>query len=127
MLIDLARRRTGVAAYVGDGANRWPAVHRLDAARLFRLALEQAPPATRLHATAEAGMPMRAIAETIAGGLGIPARGLSGEQVAAHFGWMAFFVGMDNPTSSAFTRKLLEWQPTGPELLVDLRDAGYLT
>jgi nucleoside-diphosphate-sugar epimerase len=124
MLIDVARR-TGVAAYVGEGANRWPAVHRLDAARLFRLAVEQAPPGTRLHAAAEAGVPMRAIAETIADGLGMPARSLSGADAAAHFGWMAFFVGMDNPTSSAFTRELLGWAPEGPELLADLRAAGY--
>jgi nucleoside-diphosphate-sugar epimerase len=124
MLIGIARR-TGVAAYVGDGANRWPAVHRLDAAKLFRLAVEQAPAGTRLHAAAEAGVPMRTIAETIGAGLGIPVHGLSRDEAAAHFGWMAFFVGMDNPTSSTFTRELLGWQPTGPELLADLRDAGY--
>ena len=124
MLIALARS-TGVAAYVGDGANLWPAVHRLDIARLYRLALERAAPGTRLHGVAEEGVPMRAIAETIGQGLGIPVRGLTREEAAAHFGWMAPFVGMDNPTSSAITRSTMGWQPTGPELLADMRDGGY--
>jgi nucleoside-diphosphate-sugar epimerase len=124
MLIDLARR-TGVAAFVGEGANRWPAVHRLDAARLFRLALEHAAPGTRLHAVAEEGVPMRAIAETIAAGLGVPARGLTEAEAAAHFGWMARFVGLDNPSSSAITRETFGWQPEGPELLADVRASGY--
>jgi nucleoside-diphosphate-sugar epimerase len=126
MLIDLARH-TGVAAYIGDGANRWPAVHQLDAARLFRLALEQAPPGTRLHAVAEEGIPMRAIAETIGQRLGLPVRGLTGDAAQAHFDWMARFVAIDNPTSSALTRRSLGWRPEGPDLLTDMRENGYFT
>jgi nucleoside-diphosphate-sugar epimerase len=124
MLIDIARR-TGVAAFIGDGANRWPAVHRLDAARLFRLALEHAAPGTRLHGVAEGGIPMRAIAEAIGAGLGVPARGMTEAAAATHFAWMARFVGIDNPSSSALTRSLLGWRPQGPELLTDVRDSGY--
>lgn len=107
-LIDVVRR-TGVAAYVGDGDNRWPAVHRLDAARLFRLALEKATPGSRLHGVGEEGVPMRAIAEAIGRGLGIPVRSLGAEEAATHFGWMALFVAIDNTTSSALTRESLGW------------------
>ena len=124
MLIDVAREK-GVAAYVGDGANRWPAVHRLDAARLYRLALENAAPGAILHAVAEEGVPMRAIAETIGAGLSVPARGLTAEEAGAHFGWMGGFVGIDNPTSSAITRASMGWKPMGPELLADMRENGY--
>ena len=124
MLIDIARK-TGVAAYVGDGANRWPAVHRLDAARLFRLALEQAAPGTRLHGVAEEGVPMRAIAETIGAGLGVPVKSIPADEAQAHFGWLAMFVGADNPTSSAWTRETLGWNPQRPELLTDMRENGY--
>ena len=124
MLIGLARR-TGVAAYVGDGANRWPAVHRSDAARLFRLALEKAAPGTRLHGVAEEGIPMRAIAETIGQGIGVPARGLAEAEAATHFDWMTRFVGIDNPSSNALTRAWLGWDPQGPELLRDMRENGY--
>jgi nucleoside-diphosphate-sugar epimerase len=126
MLIDTARR-TGVAAYIGDGANRWPAVHRLDAARLFRLGLEKAAPGARLHAVAEEGVPMRAIAETIGAGLGVPVRSLTPEEAGAHFSWMAYFVGIDNPTSSDLTRSSLGWSPEGPELLADMRENGYFS
>ncbi len=124
MLIDIARK-TGVAVYVGDGANRWPAVHRLDAARLFRLALEQAAPGTRLHGVAEEGVPMRAIAETIGAGLGVPVKSIPADEAQAHFGWLAMFVSADNPTSSARTRASLKWEPQGPELLADMRDNGH--
>jgi nucleoside-diphosphate-sugar epimerase len=124
MLIGVARR-TGVAAFIGDGANRWPAVHRLDAARLFRLALEHAAPGARLHGVAEEGIAMRAIAETIGRGLGVPVRGLTEDEAAAHFGWMARFVAIDNPTTSALTRTSLGWRPEGAELLTDIRDSGY--
>jgi nucleoside-diphosphate-sugar epimerase len=124
MLIGLARRK-GVAAYVGDGANRWPAVHRSDAARLYRLALEKAKPGTRLHGVAEEGIPMRAIAETIAQGTGVPARGLAEAEAATHFDWMARFVGIDNPSSNALTRAWLGWDPQGPDLLTDMRENGY--
>jgi nucleoside-diphosphate-sugar epimerase len=124
MLIDIARRK-GVSAYVGDGANRWPAVHRLDAARLFRLALEKAPPGTRLHAVAEEGVPMRSIAQAIGTGLGIPVRSLTPDEARAHFEWFAHFVGIDNPTSSARSRESFAWDPSEPDLLTDLRDGGY--
>jgi nucleoside-diphosphate-sugar epimerase len=117
-------REKGFAAYVGEGANRWPAVHRLDAARLFRLALEGAKAGTRLHAAAEAGVTMRAIAETIAAGLGVPARSLPAEEAEAHFGWIGRFAMLDNPTSSALTRKALGWTPREPDLLADMR-ANY--
>ncbi|AEG94118.1 SDR family oxidoreductase [Ramlibacter tataouinensis] len=125
-LIDVARR-TGVAAYVGDGDNRWPAVHRLDAARLFRLALEKAPPGARLHGVGEEGVPMRSIAEAIGTGLGIPARSMSADEAAAHFGWMALFVGIDNSTSSAQTRASLGWQPQQIGLLDDMQASGYFS
>ena len=125
-LIDVARR-TGVAAYVGDGANRWPAVHRLDAARLFRLALEKAAPGSRVHGVAEEGVPMRAIAEVIGRGLGVPVRGMSEDEASAHFGWMALFVAIDNATSSERTRHSLGWNPQQQGLLADLRDSGYFS
>lgn len=124
MLIDIARR-TGVAAYIGDGSNRRAAVHRFDAARLFRLALENAAPGARLHAIAEEGVPMRAIAQTIAEGLGVSTRSLTESEAPAHFDWMSRFVGVDAPTSSALTRDRLAWVPQGPELLRDMRENGY--
>lgn len=126
MLIDLARR-TGVSAYPGDGANVWPAVHRLDAARLFRLALEQAKPGTRLHAVAEEGIPVKAIAEAIGAGLSLPVRSLTGDEAAAHFGGLAEFIAFNNPTSSALTRETFGWTPIGPELLTDMRENGYFS
>jgi nucleoside-diphosphate-sugar epimerase len=126
MLIDIARR-TGISGFVGDGANRWPAVHRLDAARLFRLALEQAAPGARLHGVAEEGVPMRSIAQTIGMGLGVPVRGLAEDEARAHFEWFVRFVALDNPTSSALTRKAFGWRPQEPELLTDMRDGGYFT
>ncbi len=124
MLVDLARAK-GVSAYVGDGANRWPAVHRMDAAHLFRLALESATPGACLHAVAEEGIAMREIAETIGAGLGVPIRSLTRDEAQAHFTWMALFVALDNPTSSALTRAVLGWTPQEPELLADMRDNGY--
>ena len=123
-LIDIARRK-GVAAFVGQGANRWPAVHLLDAARLFRLALEKAAPGSRLHGVAEEGVTLRAIAEAIGEGLGVPVRSLTQDQAHAHFDWLARFVAIDNPTSSALTRNSLGWRPREPELLTDMRDGGY--
>ena len=123
-LIEIARRK-GISAFVGDGANRWPAVHRLDAARLFRLALEKAPPGTRLHGTAEEGVPMRAIAETVAGGLGVPVRSITQDEARAHFDWLSLFVAIDNPTSSAITRELVGWLPQEVGLLTDIREGGY--
>ena len=126
MLIDMARR-TGVVAFVGDGANRWPAVHRLDAARLFRLALEKAAPGSRLHGAAEEGIPMRAIAQAIGRGLGLPVRGMGEQEAVGHFGWLAPFVAINNSTSSALTRSSLGWHPQQPDLLTDLRDSGYFS
>ena len=123
MLIEVARSK-GLAAYIGDGTNRWPAVHRLDAARLYRLALEKAAPGARLHGVAEEGVPMRAIAETIGAGLELPVRSLSPEEAPAHFGFLARFVGVDNPTSSALTRETLGWSPQQPGLLDDMQ-ANY--
>ena len=123
-----AARRTGVSAYVGDGGHRWPAVHRLDAARLFRLALEQAPAGSVLHGVGEAGGTLRRIAETIARGLGLPAVPLTPDEAAAHFAnpFMATVYGMDAPVSSSYTRKLLNWSPTHPTLLDDLEHGDYL-
>lgn len=125
-LIDIARR-TGFAATIGDGANRWPAVHRSDAARLYRLALERAKPGSRLHGVAEEGVPMREIAETIGRGLKLPVRSLTPDEALAHFGWIARFVAIDNPSSSELTRSTLGWQPSGPGLLEDMRDGGYFS
>jgi len=124
-LIAIARQ-AGVAAFVGDGANRWPAVHRLDAARLFRLAVEGAAPGV-LHAVAEEGIAMRAIAETIGEELGLPVRSISKEDAAAHFTWMTRFVQIDKPTSSTLTRKTLGWQPQHKGLLADMRESGYFS
>lgn len=125
-MVDMARKH-GSAAYVGEGTNHWPAVHRLDAAKAFCLALEKAPPGTALHAVAEEGVPMRAIAETIAAGLGLPARSVTPEEAMVALEFLGMFAGVDNRTSSARTREILGWTPTGPDLLTDIRDAGYLT
>jgi len=118
-LIDIAREK-GVSAYPSDGTNRWPAVHRHDAARLFRSALESAPSGARLHAVAEEGVPTREIAEAIGRGLGIPVRSVSADQVSDHFGWLGAFFGLDAAASSDVTRALLNWTPTGPTLVDDL-------
>ena len=123
-LIEFARR-AGFAAFVGDGANRWPAAHRLDAARLFRLALEQAAPGARLHGAAEEGIRFRDIAKTIGEGLGVPVRGIDAADAPAYFDWMAMFVGFDSPASSAITRETVGWRPEQPGLLADMRDGGY--
>ena len=122
--IELARQ-TGVAAYVGDGANRWPAAPVNDVARLYRLALEHHAPGARWHAVAEEGVSVRAIAETIGAGLGVPVRSLASDQAAAHFGWLAPFATMDMPASSAWTRERLGCAPTGPSLLEYLRNMDY--
>ncbi len=123
-LVELARRKN-VAAYVGDGSNRWPAVNRLDAARLFRLALEKAAPATVLHAVAEEGITMRSIAEEIGNGLGVPVRAIAPEEAEKHFEWLGRFIAIDQPISSMFTRKRMGWQPRGNGLLNDMGDSGY--
>ncbi len=105
-------REKGIAAYVGDGLNRWPAVHVLDAAPVYRLALEKGPNRARYHAVAEEGVTAKAIAEAIGRGLKIPVVSLSPEEAAGHFGWMAFFAGVDMPASSALTQERLGWHPT---------------
>ncbi|MQY28775.1 SDR family oxidoreductase [Nocardia aurantia] len=128
MLIATARK-TGVSAYVGDGTNRWPAVHRLDAAVLFRLALEGAPAGSVLHGVAEPGIAFERIATTIARGLGLPAVSLTPDQAATHFvsPFMATVYGTDAPVSSAYTRESLGWKPIHPTLLDDLEHGDYLT
>ncbi len=123
-MIDIARAK-GVSAYVGDGANRWPAAHVTDVAQLYRLALERHETGARYHAAAEDGVPARQIAETVGAGLGIPAVSLSPEAAADHFGWFAPFAGYDLPASSAWTRERLGWQPTGPSLMADLAAMDY--
>lgn len=120
-------RRTGISAYVGDGANRWSAVHRLDAARLYRLALEGAPAGARLHAIDDQAVPVREIAEVIGRHLDVPVLSKTPEEAAGHFGWMAHFASQDTPTSSILTRKLLGWQPVEPKLLADLDQGHYFT
>jgi nucleoside-diphosphate-sugar epimerase len=123
-VIALAREK-GVSAYVGDGLNRWAAVHVLDAARLYRLALENSEAGARYHAVAEEGVPAREIAEAIGRGLKVPVVSKSREEAAAHFGWLAAFVGLDLTGSSAQTRERLRWRPTGPGLIADLDGAKY--
>jgi nucleoside-diphosphate-sugar epimerase len=124
-LVELARR-TGVAAYIGNGSNRWPAVHRLDAALLIRLAVESAPAGTVLHAVDEQGIPTRDIATAIGRSIGIPAQSLPAARAAEHFGWISAFFGMDTAVSSSWTRELLGWTPRQPGLLTDL-EAGLYT
>jgi nucleoside-diphosphate-sugar epimerase len=118
-------RDTGVSGYIGDGSSRWPAVHRLDAAHLFRLALEQAPAASVLHAVADQGVPIRAIAEVIGRHLGLPVAAISPEDAAGHFGWLAGFLAADSPASSTLTRELLGWHPAHPGLIDDLDKGHY--
>ncbi len=123
-IIDCARN-AGVSAYIGDGANRWPALHTLDAARLYRLALESAPAGSRLHGVADEGVPFRDIAEVIGRHLDLPVKGINGDQVAAHFGFLAPFAALDDATSSELTQKILDWRPEHPGLLADLEDGHY--
>jgi nucleoside-diphosphate-sugar epimerase len=123
-LIGLARAN-GRAGYPGDGANRWPAVHTRDAARLYRLAVEGAPAGTRLHAVQDEGVPMREIAEAIGRNLGVPAQSIPPEEADAQFSFLARFVGLDNPTSGERTRELLKWEPTHPGLIADLDEGHY--
>jgi nucleoside-diphosphate-sugar epimerase len=122
-LIDIARDR-GVSGYIGDGSNRWPAVHRIDAGHLFCLALEEAPAGSTLHGVAEEGVPIRDIAEVIGRHLDLPVVAISPEDAAEHFAWLAGFLAADSPASSALTRELVGWQPTHPGLIDDL-DRGH--
>jgi nucleoside-diphosphate-sugar epimerase len=119
LLINLARK-TGVSAYVGDGSNRWAAVHRLDAAHLYRLALEKGAAGARYHGIAEEGLLFRDIAEVIGRRLSVPVVAKSREEAAKHFGWFAMFARMDLPASSQRTQKLLGWQPRQLGLIADL-------
>jgi nucleoside-diphosphate-sugar epimerase len=123
-LVGIAREK-GVSGYIGDGSNRWTAVHRLDSARLFRLGLEQAPAGSTLHAVAEEGVPIRDIAEVIGRHLELPVVSIAPEDAAAHFTWLGGFLGLDAPASSALTRELLAWQPTQPGLIADLDEEHY--
>jgi len=123
-VIGVARDR-GVSGYLGDGSNRWPAVHRVDAAHLFRLALENAAAGSTWHATADEGVPIRAIAEVIGRHLGVPVVAVSPADANAHFGWLSGVLAVDSPASSALTRRLLGWQPTQPGLLDDLDKGHY--
>jgi nucleoside-diphosphate-sugar epimerase len=125
-LIAMARKKRA-SAYVGDGQNRWPAVHRLDAAHVFTLALHKGQAGARYHAVAEDGVPMRVIAEVIAKNLDIPATPIPAEKAAGHFGWLAPFASADNHVSSALTQRELGWHPTRPGLLHDLDRPTYFT
>jgi nucleoside-diphosphate-sugar epimerase len=122
-LVGIARTQ-GVSGYVADGANRWPAVHTVDAARLYRLAVENAPAGSRLHAVAEDGVPFHKLAEVIAGKLDMATASIAPGDAAEHFSHLAPFVGLDNPISSDQTRQLLAWKPTQPTLVEDI-DQGF--
>jgi nucleoside-diphosphate-sugar epimerase len=124
ILIGIARAK-GVSAYIGDGLNRWPAVHRLDTAPVYRLALERAASGAHFHAVAEEGVPFKEIAEVIGRRLNVPVVSKSPEEAAAHFGWFAMFAGIDAPTSSARTRTQLDWRPAQPGLIADLDHPAY--
>ena len=123
--VQIARDK-GISAYVGEGRNRWPAVHLLDAARLYRLALEKGEGGSRYHAVAEEGIPVREVAELLGRGLRLPVHSLSPDEAGAHFGWLAPFAAHDMPASSAQTRARLGWHPTGPGLIADLEQMQFL-
>jgi nucleoside-diphosphate-sugar epimerase len=118
-LVEIARAK-GRVAYVGEGKNRWPACHVTDVARLYELAIERAEPGARYHAVGEEGVTTKEISEALGRSLRLPVVSLSGDDVAAHFGWMAMFAGLDMPASNAITRKKLGWTPIGPGLIADL-------
>jgi nucleoside-diphosphate-sugar epimerase len=124
ILIAVARQ-AGESAYVGDGSNRWPSVHTLDAARVYRLAVESAPAGSMLHAVADEGIPFRDIAAAIGRGAGVPVASISAADAGERFAFLGAFVGVDNPTSSEVTRKMLGWEPAHPGLLEDLEHGHY--
>jgi len=123
-LVGIARAK-GVSGYIGDGSNRWPAVHRLDAAHLFRLTLEKAQAGSALRPVADEGVPIRTIAEVIGRHLDLPVVSVPADQASEHFGWLAGFLAADNPASSTLTRELLGWHPTHPGLIEDLDKGHY--
>jgi nucleoside-diphosphate-sugar epimerase len=123
-LISIAREK-GVSAFIGDGLNRWPAVHRFDAAHLYRLVLEKGSAGATYHGVADEGVPTREIAEAIARGLNVQVVGKSSEEAADHFGWIARFFGIDAPASSALTQERLGWRPTQVGLIADLNADHY--
>ncbi len=123
-LVGIARER-GAAGYVGDGSNRWPAVHRSDAASLFRLAVEAAPAGSVLHAAADEGVAFRDIAGAMGRHLGVPTASVAPADAGEHFAHLGHFVGLDSPASAAFTKELLAWAPAGPSLLEDLEQDHY--
>jgi nucleoside-diphosphate-sugar epimerase len=125
-LIEIARTK-GTSGYVGDGSNRWPAVHRLDAARLYRLALENAPAGSVCHAIADEGVPTREIAEIIGRHLNVPAVSVAPDRAAEHFGWIGAFFSLDAPASSALTQQRLGWKPTHPGLVDDIEAGHYFS
>ncbi|MBW4329790.1 SDR family oxidoreductase [Stakelama sp. CBK3Z-3] len=118
-------REKGSVAYVGEGANRWPAAHVSDVAKLYALSFNKGAPGTRYHAVAEEGITARAIAQVVGAGLNLPVVSLSQDEAQAHFGWFAMFASLDMPASSAITRERIDWQPTGPDLLTDLKNMDY--
>ncbi|MHB8660038.1 MAG: SDR family oxidoreductase [Solirubrobacteraceae bacterium] len=124
-MIVAADRAAGAAAYIGEGINRWPAVHRLDAARLVRLGIERAPAGSVLHAVGEEGVALRNVAEAIGRGLDLPVTSITAAQAEAHFGFLAGFLALDMPASNALTRELLSWEPSGPGLIADLQQGHY--
>lgn len=125
-LIGIARDK-GVSGYPGDGTNRWPAVHRLDAAHLFRLALENAPAGTRVHGVDDEGVPSREIATIIGRHLDLPVTSIPADQVADHFGFLGPIFSWDLPASSEWTQKRMDWQPTHQGLVADMEEGHYFT
>jgi nucleoside-diphosphate-sugar epimerase len=123
-LISIAREK-GVSTYIADGLNRWPAVHRLDAAHLYRLVLEKGVPGASYHGVADEGVPTREIAAAIGRGLNVPVVSKSREEAAEHFGWIALFFGIDAPASSGLTQERLGWRPVQPGLTADLNAEHY--
>jgi len=123
-LVTIAREK-GLSAYVGEGRNRWPACHRSDVVRLFRLAIEKREPGARYNAVGEEGVSSKEIADALGRGLHLPVKSITQEAASAHFGWMGMFVSMDMPASSAQTQATLDWHPNGPTLIADLNQARY--
>lgn len=124
ILIQTAREK-GISAYIGEGLNRWNAVHRLDAAVLFRLALENATPGTRFHAVGDEGIALKTIAEIIGKQLNLPVVSISAEEAAEHFGWFGAMTALDAPASSKITQESLNWHPVHPNLITDLEQGMY--